>query len=107
MRKYDEMSVVRALSKNPDVRITNRGNLKVVEVVKNGQNCGNTTWGKIDFLTKYCGYTQCYIDINAAIEAKQAERAAKKQAAKDAKNARKGIAEGMAKDVKKVMKMRK
>lgn len=107
MGKYDEMSVVRALSKNPDVRITNRGNLKVVEVVKNSQYCGNTTWGKIDFLRKYCGYVQCFIDINAIIEAKQAEKAAKKQAAKDAKNARKGIAEEMAKDVRKVMKMRK
>ena len=107
MGKYDEMSVVRALSKNPDVRIANHGNLKVVEVVKNSQYCGNATWGKIDFLTKYCGYVQCYIDINAIIEAKQAEKAAKKQAAKDAKNARKSIAEGMAKDVKKVMKMRK
>lgn len=107
MGKYDEMSVVRALGKNPDVKITNHGTLKVVEVVKGGQYCGNSTWGKIDFLTRYCGYVQCFIDLNAQIAAKQAEKAAKKQAARDAKAARKGIVDGMAKDVKKVMKMRK
>lgn len=107
MGKYDEMSVIKALGKNPDVKITNRGNLKVVEVVKNSQWCGNGTWGKIDFLTKHCGYVQCFIDINAVIAAKQAEKAAKKQAAKEAKAARnKVIVNGMELDVRKVMKMR-
>ena len=107
MGKYDEMSVVRALSKNPDVKITNRGNLKVVEVVKNSQWCGNGTWGKIDFLTRHCGYTHCMIDVNAVIAAKQAEKAAKRQAAKEAKAARnKVIVNGMELDVRKVMKMK-
>ena len=107
MGKYDEMSVVRALSKNPDVKITNRGNLKVVEVVKNSQYCGNGTWGKIDFLSKHCGYTYCSIDLDKVIADKQAEKAAKKQAAKDAKAARnKVMLNGMALDVKKVMKMK-
>ena len=107
MGKYDEMSVVRALSKNPDVRITNRGNLKVVEVVKNSQYCGNATWGKIDYLTKYCNYVQCFININAVIASKQAEKAAKKQAAKDAKAARNKVTvNGMDLDIRKVMKMK-
>lgn len=110
MGKYDEMSVVRALSKNPDVKITNRGNVKVVEVVKNSQYCGNGTWGKIDFLVKHCGYTYCFININEVIAAKQAEKAAKKQAAKEAKAAKaarnKVMLNGMALDVKKVMKMK-
>lgn len=110
MGKYDEMSVVRALGKNPDVKITNRGNVKVVEVVKNSQYCGNGTWGKIDFLVKHCGYTYCFIDINEVIAAKQAEKAAKKQAAKDAKAARaarnKVVINGMDLDVRKVMKMK-
>ena len=107
MGKYDEMSVVRALGKNPDVKITNRGNVKVVEVVKNSQWCGNGTWGKIDFLVKHCGYTYCFININEAIASKQAEKATKKQAAKDAKAARnKVMLNGMALDVKKVMKMK-
>ena len=107
MGKYDEMSVVRALSKNPDVKIINRGNLKVVEIVKGSQYCGNTTWGKIDYLTKYCNYVQCFIDINAVIASKQAEKAAKKQAARDAKAARnKVVINGMELDVRKVMKMK-
>lgn len=102
MKKYDEMSVVRALSKNPDVKITNRGNIKVVEVVKNSQYCGNGTWGKIDFLVKHCGYTYCFIDINEVIAAKQAEKAARE--AKAARN--KVVLNGMELDVRKVMKMR-
>ena len=110
MKNYDEMSVVRALSKNSDVKITNRGNLKVVEVVKNSQYCGNGTWGKIDFLTKHCGYTYCMIDINAVIAAKQAEKAAKRQAAKEAKAAKvarnKVTVNGIELDVRKVMKMK-
>ena len=102
MKKYDEMSVVRALSKNPDVRITNRGNLKVVEVVKNSQYCGNNTWGKIDFLVNHCGYTYCLIDIDKIIADKQAAKDAK--AAKAARN--KVTINGMELDVRKVMKMK-
>ena len=107
MGKYDEMSVVRALSKNPDVKITSHGTLKVVEVVKGSQYCGNATWGKIDFLTKHCGYVQCFIDINAQIAAKQAEKAAKRQAAKEAKAARNKITlNGEVLNVRKVMRMK-
>lgn len=107
MGKYDEMSVVRALSKNPDVKITNKGNLKVVEVVRGGQYCGNATWGKIDFLTNYCGYVQCFIDINAQIAAKQAEKDAKRQAAKEAKAARNRVTlNGVDMDLRKIMKMK-
>ena len=111
MKNYDEMSVVRALSKNPDVKITYRANFnKVIEVVKNSQYCGNGTWGKIDFLTKHCGYVQCFVDIDAVIAAKQAEKVAKKQAAKEAKAAKatrnKVIVNGMELDVRKVMKMK-
>lgn len=110
MGKYDEMSVVRTLSKNPDVKITNRGNLKVVEVVKNSQYCGNSTWGKIDFLTNHCSYTYCLIEIDKIIADKQAAKEAKKQAAKDAKAAKaarnKVMLNGMALDVRKVIKMK-
>lgn len=107
MGKYDEMSVVRALSKNPDVKITNHGKLHVVEVVKGGQYCGNGTWGKIDFLVKHCGYVQAFINVNEQIAAKQAEKAAKRQAAKDAKAARNRITlNGEVMDIRKVMKMK-
>ena len=108
MGKYDEMSVLRALSKNPDVKISHphRG-AKVIEVVRGSQYCGNGTWGKIDFLVKHCGYTQCFINITEQIMAKQAEKAAKRQAAKDAKAARGKITlNGEVLDVRKVMRMR-
>lgn len=107
MGKYDEMSVVRALSKNPDVKINNQGKSQVIEVVRGGQYCGNGTWGKIDFLVKHCGYTQCFININEQIAAKQAEKAAKRQAARDAKAARNKVTlNGQPLDMKKVMRMK-
>ena len=107
MGKYDEMSVVRALSKNPDVSVVNRSGGKCIEIVKNSQYCGNGTWGKIDFLVNHCGYYYTFIDLNAIIAAKQAEKAAKKQAAKEAKAARnKVLVNGMDLDVRKVMKMK-
>lgn len=108
MGKYDEMSVVRALSKNPDVKISYRGNFnKVIEVVRGGQYCGNGTWGKIDFLVKHCGYVQVFININEQIAAKQAEKAAKRQAARDARAARNKITlNGQPLDMKKVMRMK-
>lgn len=107
MKKYDEMSVVRALSKNPDVKITSHGTLKVIEVVKGSTYCGNGTLGKIDFLINHCGYVRCFIDINEQIANKRAEKAAKKQAAKDAKAARNRITiNGEPLNIKKVMKMK-
>ena len=108
MGKYDEMSVLRALSKNPDVRISHphRG-AKVIEVVRGSQYCGNGTWGKIDFLVKHCGYTQCFIDSDGIAAKIRAEKEAKRQAAKEAKAARGKITlNGEILDVRKVMRMR-
>lgn len=107
MGKYDEMSVVRTLSKNPDVKITNKGNLKVVEIVKGSQYCGNSTLGKIDFLINYCGYTRCFIDIDARIAATRAKKDTKLQAIKDDKNTKNKITlNGEKLDVRKIMKMK-
>lgn len=100
MRKYDEMSVVRTLSKNPDVKVNSYGKNKSVEVVRGSQYCGNGTWGKIDFLVKHCGYVQVFININEQI-------AAKRQAARDARAARNKITlNGQLLDMKKVMRMK-
>lgn len=107
MGKYDEMSVVRALSKNPDVKITNYGKFQVIEVVRSSQYCGNGTWGKIDFLVKHCGYVQVFININKQIAAKRSEKAAKRQAARDARAAHNKITlNGQPLDMKKVMRMK-
>lgn len=53
---YDEVSVVRVLSKNPAIRI----NGNVVEIAKNANTVGNGTLGKIDYLCNYCGYIRMF-----------------------------------------------
>ncbi len=54
-KKYDEVSVVRSLSKKNGINI-NRVT-KSISVQKDNTDVGNGSWGKIDFLTHYCGYT--------------------------------------------------
>lgn len=56
-KHYDEASCIRSLSKKNSIRI----NGKRIEVLKDATNVGNSSWGKIDFLTKYCGYICIFI----------------------------------------------
>ena len=51
-KHYDEASCVRSLSKKNSININ--GNR--IKVLKGATDVGNGSWGKIDFLTKYCGY---------------------------------------------------
>lgn len=55
---YDENKVVRSLVKNfgVSVNVTN----KSIVVARDSQYAGNGTWGKIDYLVHYCGYTQTF-----------------------------------------------
>jgi hypothetical protein len=59
-REYSEDEVVRILSKKSDARVdTSR---KVITIICEGNksyrgDLGNGSKGKIDFLTKFCGYT--------------------------------------------------
>ncbi len=92
MKKYDEASVIRSLSKNPGIgKITPAigGNIGSVEVVKDNTTVGNGTCGKIDFLTKYCNYVVLHVDLSAIAaakaEAKQAKVEAKRLARREAK----------------------
>lgn len=80
MKNYDEGSVVRALSKNPAVEITYSKDMNAINVVKNATTIGNGTWGKIDFLVKYCGYVYVFVDVNAQRAAKLADIEAKRVA---------------------------
>lgn len=80
MGKYDEVTVVRELTKNPAVTI----NGKKISIVKNTNLIGNSFWGRIDFLTKYCGYTMEQIDIDEQRAAKLAEAEARRIAKKAA-----------------------
>lgn len=78
MKKYDEGSVVRALSKNPTIEISYSGKLRVINIVKGATTVGNSTWGKIDFLVNYCNYSYCFIDVDAKRNEKLAEIEAKR-----------------------------
>ena len=81
MGKYDEAVVVKELGRNPAVTF----NGKTISVVKNTSLIGNSFWGRIDFLTKYCGYTLIQVDLDEQRAAKIAEQEAKKAAKAAAK----------------------
>ena len=76
MGKYDEVTVVRELCKNLAVTI----NGKVISIIKDTNLIGNSFWGRIDFLTKYCGYTLTQVDLDEQRAAKIAEQEARKAA---------------------------
>lgn len=84
--KHDERRAVRILSSNPSITI----NGNTIEVVKNSTTVGNKSWGKIDFLTKHCGYIQVFVDLDE-IKAKRLEEKAAKEAAKRAEKAERKV----------------
>lgn len=61
MGNYTENGAVSALKRINGITVDT--NKKIIIV--NGFIAGNSTWGKISFLTKYCGYTQCMDDDKA------------------------------------------
>jgi hypothetical protein len=60
-KQHTEDEVLIILKKKHDVHI-NRNNKSIhVNTLDNPKNdLGNGSWGKIDFLTKYCGYSISY-----------------------------------------------
>lgn len=54
-KNYDEASVIRSITKKADVSIDYVN--KIVQVKKDSNEVGNGTWGKIDYLCHYCGYS--------------------------------------------------
>ena len=60
MRNYDEVSVVSSLMKKSTISI-DRGN-KTITILKDSTELGNGSWGKIDFLVRYCKYHTFYSD---------------------------------------------
>lgn len=56
-KHYDEASCVRSLSKKNSININ--GNR--IEVLKGATDVGNGSWGKIDFLVKYCDYVCIFV----------------------------------------------
>lgn len=86
MGKYDEVSVVRQLSKVGSIVGINTVD-KVIKIAKNGI-LGNGTNGKIDFLTHYCGYHADIVDVIQQQKERDEEIAAKKAAKKAARKAK-------------------
>lgn len=76
-KNYDEASVVRILSKNPDIDIKYD---KTIEVIINSTNVGNGSWGKIDYLCKVHGYVVIRINPTERMLAKRAAAAERKAA---------------------------
>ena len=52
MKNYDEREILYILRKKNSCRINN----KVIEVSKNNYDIGKSTWRKIMYLCKCCGY---------------------------------------------------
>ena len=51
-RVHDEISALQSLNRKKSISIVN----KTIFVDKDNIDCGNKTWGIIDYLTHYCGY---------------------------------------------------
>lgn len=58
-KSYDEVSVIRALSKKKSIKVD--VSAKHIKVAKDAMDIGNGTWGKIDYLCHYCGYVQTFM----------------------------------------------
>lgn len=54
-KNYDEVSVIRSITKKADVSVDYVN--KIIQVKEDSNEVGNGTWGKIDYLCHYCGYS--------------------------------------------------
>lgn len=82
MGKYDETSVINALKSKNGIKVNAAA--KTVKVSKNAL-VGNATYGKIDFLCNYCGYTKIIANEEVDLETSSPVED-KKQAKRDAKS---------------------
>ena len=105
-KHYDEVSVVKSLSRKSSIRITTNGAYNHIQILKDATDIGNGSWGKIDYLTKVHGYIPVRVNafvgrhsnINAnsennpsIVDAKTAKRERKFNMATMAKNAMKRV----------------
>lgn len=64
---YDEVSVVRSLSKKASIYINTVE--KRIDIVKNNTELGNGSWGKIDYLIHVHGYVPVFVPSISARKA--------------------------------------
>lgn len=100
-KNYDEVSVIRSITKKADISIDYAN--KIVQVKKDSNEVGNGTWGKIDYLCHYCGYS--YI-ISKTINSRKVinREFGNDNDRKTSKKERKQLKLDMVKSTKKMMK---
>lgn len=84
--RYDEGKVLRQLDRK-SVRINYAR--KIIEVAKEANDIGIHSWGKLDYLQNYCGWTVISVNMTEIQKAKIAEREARKAELKKEKEERK------------------
>lgn len=57
MKNYDEATCVKELNKKASCEVVN----SVINVLIGATDLGNGSWGKVDFLRRYCGYRQIFV----------------------------------------------
>lgn len=57
MKNYDEATCVRELNKKASCEVVG----SVINVLIGATDLGNGSWGKVDFLRRYCGYRQIFV----------------------------------------------
>lgn len=105
-KHYDEVSVVRTLSRKSSIRITTNGAYNHIQILKDATDIGNGSWGKIDYLAKVHGYIPIRVpafvggrnhinanseDNHSVVDTKTAKREKKFNMATMAKNAMKRV----------------
>lgn len=96
-RLHDEAKALSSLRKKNSITIDIVN--KVINISKDATDVGNSSWGKIDYLCKVCGYSYIYINRKISkndnkeheINKKIAKRDAKLNMANMAKNAMKKV----------------
>lgn len=57
MKNYDEATCVKELNKKASCEVVG----SVINVLIGATDLGNGSWGKVDFLRRYCGYRQIFV----------------------------------------------
>lgn len=57
MKNYDEATCVKELNKKASCEIVG----SIINVLIGATDLGNGSWGKVDFLRRYCGYRQIFV----------------------------------------------
>lgn len=65
MKKLNRNEAIKSLTKKHDVRIIQKSKKLIIlgqESRARSNDLGGGSWGKIDFLTKHCGFTTLTVD---------------------------------------------